>query len=70
MKYAVVECINSNYVIKTEHGDKQSAIIKFHQECAGLWNASDVKTATVKILDENLDCVEGYSEFIFHADAE
>ena len=29
-------------------------------------HASDVITATVKIVDENLDNVEGYKEFITH----
>lgn len=31
-----------------------------------LWNAPDVLSVTVKIVDENLDCVEGYKEFITH----
>ena len=31
-----------------------------------MWNAPDVLSATVKIVDENLDCVEGYKEFITH----
>ena len=38
----------------------------FHQLCATLWNAPDVVTAMVKIVDENLDNAEGYRDFITH----
>jgi hypothetical protein len=31
-----------------------------------LWNSNDVITAKVMIADENLNVVEGYTEFIHH----
>jgi hypothetical protein len=34
--------------------------------CQTLWNAQDVITAEVMIVDENLDSVEGYKELIRH----
>ena len=67
MKYAIVKVINGNYFIHAEGiTDLASAKVSFHGLCQTLWNASDVITATVKIVDENLDCVEGYKEFITH----
>ena len=65
MKYAIVKVINGNYFIHAEGiTDLASAKTQFHGLCQTLWNAPDVLSATVKIVDENLDCVEGYKEFI------
>ena len=66
MKYSVIECINGNFILKSEHDTKESAFVKFHDECTGLWNAPDVEKATVKVVDEQLDCVEGKMEVIAH----
>lgn len=67
MKFAIIKCINGNYSIHAEGiTDINSAKISFHQLCATLWNAPDVITAMVKIVDEQLDNVEGYREFIAH----
>lgn len=67
MKYAVVKVVNGNFAISTEHdSDLKAAKVAFHQLCASLENAPDVITAEVKIMDENLDCVERKMEFISH----
>ena len=67
MKYAIIKCINGNYSIHAEGiTDINAAKTSFHQLCATLWNAPDVVTATVKIMDENLDNSEGYRDFIHH----
>lgn len=67
MKYAIVKVINGNYNIHAEGiTDVNNAKTQFHGLCQTLWNASDVITAEVKIMDENLDCVEDYKEFISH----
>ena len=67
MKYAIVKVINGNYFIHAEGiTDLDAAKVSFHGLCQTLWNAQDVITAEVKIMDENLDCVEGYKEFITH----
>lgn len=67
MKYAIVKSINGNYFIDSEgFTDVDKAKVKFHGVCQTLWNASDVVTASVAIVDENLDVVQGYKEFISH----
>lgn len=68
MKYAVIKVINGNYFIHAEGiTEIASAKTQFHGLCQTLWNADDVITACVKIVDENLDAVEGYREFISHS---
>ena len=67
MKMSIIKVINGNYFIHAEGiTDIASAKTQFHGLCQTLWNASDVLTATVAIVDENLDPVEGYKEFISH----
>lgn len=67
MKYAIVKVINGNYSIHAEGFTSiNDAKVNFHGLCQTLWNAPDVITSTVKIVDENLDNAEGYKEFISH----
>lgn len=67
MKYALVQVSNGNISIVSEHGtDKQAAFVAFHDRCKILWNAPDVVTAVVAVLDENLIVVEGKKEYIEH----
>ena len=67
MNFAIIKVINGNYFIHAEGiTSLDSAKTQFHGLCQTLWNAPDVLSATVKIVDENLDCVEGYKEFITH----
>lgn len=67
MKYAIVKVINGNYFIHAEGiTELDSAKAQYHGLCETLWNAPDVITACVMIVDENLDKVEGYKEFISH----
>lgn len=69
MKYAVVQCVNGNYSIVAEYTDNlEGAIVKFHQVCANLWNAQDVKRAQVKIVNEFLETVQGMNESIGHGE--
>ena len=71
MNYAITNVVNGNFTVSSEHGeDKQAAIVAFHNRCAVLWNAQDVITATVKLVDENLDAVDGKKEFIYHEQPE
>lgn len=68
MKYAIIKVINGNYFVHAEGiTDLASAKTQFHGLCQTLWNASDVLSAYVMIVDEQLDVVEGYKEFIHHA---
>ena len=67
MKYAIIKVINGNYSIHAEGITViENAKTQFHGVCQTLWNAPDVITASVAIVDENLDIVEGYKEFIHH----
>ena len=67
MKYGILKVINGNYFIHAEGiTDLSNAKTQFHGLCQTLWNAPDVITATVAIVDEQLDTVRGYKEFIHH----
>ena len=67
MKFAIVKVINGNYSIHAEgFTDPNAAKVSYHDLCQTLWNASDVQTACVAIVDENLDVLSGYREFISH----
>lgn len=66
MKYTIIKCINSNFAIDSEWGDLTSAKTQFHGLCQTLWNAPDVLSAYVAIVDEQLDVVDGYKEYIHH----
>lgn len=67
MKMAITKCINGNFSIHAEgFTDISAAKVSFHGLCQTLWNAPDVITAEVAIVDEQLDVVEGYKEFIHH----
>ena len=67
MKYAVIQQINGAFEVKFETGEnKEQAIINYHQWCAALWNDTDPVDGIVKIVDSNLDVVDGYIEFISH----
>ena len=67
MKYAIVKCVNGNYAIHAEGiTELSNAKTQFHGLCQTLWNAPDVITASVMIVDEHLNCVDMYQEFIQH----
>ena len=74
MKYYVIYVVNNSLQLGdgkvTEWSDLASAKAKFHSVCQTLWNEKTVLTATVKILDTQLDTVEGYKEFISHVEPE
>lgn len=67
MKYAVLKVINGSYFIHTEGWtDLSKAKVSYHDVCKTLWNADDVVSASVMIVDENLYQVESYKDFISH----
>lgn len=73
MKYAIIKIINGNYFIHAEGiTDVTNAVMQFHGLCQTLWNAPDVLSACVIIVDENLDVVSSstgmYKEFIAHSE--
>lgn len=67
MTYAVLKTINGNFFVHAEgFTELEKAKVNFHALCQTLWNAPDVLTAEIMIVDEQLSCVEGYREFIHH----
>ena len=67
MKYAVIKSINGSFFIHSEGWtDLSKAKVNYHSLCQALWNAEDVITAKVEIVDEQLNCVEDYREYIHH----
>ena len=67
MKYAIIKCINGSYSVHAEGiTELGAAKVSFHGLCQTLWNAPDVLSAHVAIVDEQLDVVDGYKESIHH----
>ena len=68
MKLAIIKCVNGNFSVVAEGiTDDQTARVNFHNQCSILWNAPDVITGEVAIVDEQLNFYRGYKEFINHA---
>lgn len=66
MKYAIIKNINGAFTVDSEWTDKSKAKVQYHGVCKNLWNASDVLKATVCIVDENMNIIDGYIEQITH----
>ena len=67
MKYAIVTVTDGTYLVREEGiTDISNAKKRYHYWCNILWNEASVINAEVAIMDENLDCVEGYKERIHH----
>ena len=67
MKYAIVKCINGAFSIHAEGlTTLESAKVSYHGLCQILWNAPDVISASVAIVDEHFSVVEPYREYISH----
>ena len=64
--YAVITVSNGTFSISSEHDDKESAIVSFLNTSAALHNAPDVELAAIRIVDRNLDTVDGRMDFIDH----
>ena len=66
MKYAIVQTSGGNFIVKEEgFTDIGKAKSRYHAICQALWNDASTTKACVMIIDENLDCAEGYKEFIY-----
>ena len=67
MKYAIIKVINGTFSVHAEgFTEVGNALVNYHGLCQTLWNAPDVLSAYVAIVDEQLDVVEGYKERIYH----
>lgn len=68
--FSVIQNVNGNNSVVAEGLSYEGAKVNFHRVCQNLWNSSDVKTATVKIMDDTLDTLEGDTETIVHVQEE
>lgn len=67
MKHAIITCVNGNFKIEAEgYTSLDSAKVYFAGKWQALLNAPDVITGAIMIVNENLECVEDYKEFISH----
>ena len=71
MKYNVltfVENTSDQYVasVNATVDDLSAAKVRYHQNCAAFENADDVKVATVMIVNEYGNKVDGFYEIIDH----
>ena len=64
MKYAVIKVTDGNYNVHSEgHTTIKDARHSFYSYCAALSKDKECQTATVMIVDENLDKVEDCKAF-------
>ena len=67
MKYAVVSNSNGTFKIESEWTDNlEGAKNNYWDKCKAFNSAKDVVKATVELVDENWDIVEGKRELIEH----
>ena len=67
MNYAVIEVANGNFTVASEHGDnKQGGYVAYLNLCSALWGDTSAIEATVKLVDEKLDTVDGFQMEISH----
>lgn len=71
MKYNIIKLIRNtadaySASISATFDNLESAKVNYHQSLATLHNASDIKTATVKIEDEFGHELAGYTEQVEH----
>ena len=50
-KYALVQCVNGNFSVVSEHGTEDAGKVAFHNLSAALWNEPEVITARVNLVD-------------------
>lgn len=68
MTYAIIECVNGHFFVRAEGITSiESAKVQYHGRCQALWNAPDVASAYVMIVNTQLDVVEGCKEYIHHS---
>ena len=65
MKYSIITCTDGNNIVRAEGiTGRESAFKQFHHWCELLFNDDSFTYGVIKVLDENLDCVEGKMELI------
>lgn len=71
MKYAVVKVVNGNFFIHSEGFTNLDSVKKnYFGVCQSLIDEPTVETAAVMIVNEQLNSISGYNEFISHIKTE
>lgn len=70
MVYAVIQQINGSFTVKFEGSDLNQLEINFYNWIAALLGDSGEVKGVVKLVDENLDIVDGCIKFIDHPASE
>lgn len=75
MKYNILKYITNtsdqySASVEATFDDLNAAKVNYHQTCATLHNASDVKVACVKLVTEYGYDVQGYMEIVDHTVSE
>lgn len=66
-RYAVIANVNGAFLVNSESDSKESGAVNFSQYTAALWNDTDAVEAVVKLVDKNLDVVDGgFVQYISH----
>ena len=65
-KYAVIQQINGAFTVKFEGENLDSLKYNFDNWCALLWNDTGAVSGIVKLVDSNLDVVDGFIQIIEH----
>lgn len=68
MKLAIITCTDGNFLIRSEHDTRDSALIAYDQLHADLVNDKTMAKGVIKIIDDQLDDFEGnkWQDVIIH----
>lgn len=66
MKLSIITCTDGNYLIRSEHTTRDSALIAYDNLHAALVGDTNLQYGVIAIMDENLDCYEGRKDTIIH----
>ena len=65
--YAVVTCTDGNFIVREQYATRDSAVIGYDNLHAALTNDKTMQKGTIKILDDQLDVLEGkWQDTIVH----
>ena len=66
MKLSIVTCTDGNFLIRSEHETRDSALMAYDDLHKALVGDVSTEKAVIKILDEQLDVFEGRGDVITH----
>ena len=64
MNFALMTCTDGKYLLRSQHGTRDAALIAYDTLHAALINDKTMKYGVIAILDENLNIFEGRADVI------